>query len=874
MRPRNRIESGQIQLVGGARRLVASAALTVALGCLTGALAACAPEEEAVPAAGTAAPDVASSAPEAAVGASGQAAVPPGFRVPVDFKPECAYLGELKEPPADLTLERFYDCLTDDSFRALDRQYRRSRKVDSGAPTLEKYVARHGKTLARNKRHERATAARVQPGIDGDGRAEESARVQPGIDGDGGRSGSSFASGGVSYGLNPLTGCGSASCVSTSVPVVGTSRTIGYRPAVTQGGTNPGLWPGDPTWRFMRFVDGVDYGTYPDARQSLLSDPELVAAGCGPIAGINLLDWWNIPIIDRSNRVLTGRDERAAFMAQCMGTLDGTNFTDDENLWECLNSHVNDMYNRRLIPSRPGSYASYGNPAAFKRMMNEVALGHPAIALYSTGSTSMHWALVTGLKDGMVQLANANPMPLARFYDEWDDWATLGWAAQIGVELYVDQDTFYVLTGFGTNPEPARYAPRASTTSLPAYASGTTRHSFRYCMRGPDEISAEAEGPRLASWPNEPNASTGYCLFDSPRSWFDLQRSPLGGVAIDGALRTFITSNPGVRGQWWGKDGAGSWSRLSDILLRDVAAGANIPAPSAGASITELQFLVHTADFAQIRGPVADFAAKRPLLFYHAPTGAGYMSTLTDGGVYASRGALPRTATYTHVAGAANGTHFFYDASTGWANVSRWIAPTETYSNVGPVRAPAAGFTHLAAANQGGLFFYNANTQAGATAVVDTAGRYSYVSALTGLGSWTHVTGTSNGGLFFYNASNGTAATARLDAAGRYSSVSGIAGLATGWTHIVGASEGSLFFYNSGSGLVATARLDAAGRWNHVSVLSILPGWTKIAGASNGGILFFNSSGAGYTGAINAAGNYRSVSPLSGFGNWSHVVAL
>lgn len=854
MSPCNEIESKSITTRG----LGASAALVATLfGATIVLTAGCGSVEDEVSGvdAGAAPQSIAPGTEELA---AEEAAGPQGFHIPVEFRPECEYLRTLPEPPADLELAQFYACLTDESFAALDRMYRSSRKVDPETPTLATFAAAHGTMLVSDKLRQRGPAwSRATPGRDPVAGDVAFRTVTP-------------------FGLDPLTHCGSASCISASVPVVETTRTIGYRPAVTRGGLNPGTTPADTSWRTRRFLDGIHYGTHPDARQGSLANEELRAAGCGPIAGINLFDWWNIPIIDASGRELTNLDERAAFMAECMGTLDGMNFTDDEEMFSCLDRHMVGMFQRGFISSHPGSYVAMADRAEFKRLMHEVSLGHPAIALYATGSTSMHWALITGFVDDQVRFANASSMSLARFYGEWDNWDSLGWFADIFVGTAVDPDTFYVLTGFGTNPQPARFASRTSTSSLPAYASGTTRQSFRYCLPGADLLGDEAERPHLASWPAEPNATTGngYCLFNTAHGWFELQLSPHGGVAIDTALRNFITANPGVRGHWWGFDAAGNATALGDVTLRTVAANANIPVPAAGASFTELQFIVHTRDFAQIRRPTGDFASRRPLFFYDVANRTGYTSSISSAGAYASCGALSGFGPWTHIAGAANGTLFFYNSSTGAAYVSRVDAPC-AYSSVQPVFGVAAGFTHVVAANQGGLFFYNANTRTGATAFVDSAGRYTYRTGVIGLAHFTHVTGTSGGGLFLYNASNGTALTARLNATGDFIFGTSMAGLATGWTHIVGANTGSLFFYNAGNGTAATARLDAAAAWHHVSVLTGFGTWTKIVGASNGGILFYSTSGAGYTGVIDANGNYRTVSPLSGFGgSWSNIVAL
>jgi hypothetical protein len=59
------------------------------------------------------------------------------------------------------------------------------------------------------------------------------------------------------------------------------------------------------------------------------------------------------------------------------------------------------------------------------------------------------------------------------------------------------------------------------------------------------------------------------------------------------------------------------------------------------------------------------------------------------------------------------------------------------------------------------------------------------LGSLSGFGSWSHIVGTASGGVLFYNASTGMGATAFLDAAGNYQYVSSIPGFGY-WTHIVG----------------------------------------------------------------------------------------
>jgi hypothetical protein len=60
------------------------------------------------------------------------------------------------------------------------------------------------------------------------------------------------------------------------------------------------------------------------------------------------------------------------------------------------------------------------------------------------------------------------------------------------------------------------------------------------------------------------------------------------------------------------------------------------------------------------------------------------------------------------------------------------------------------------------------------------------VSSIPGFSTgWTHIVGTSNGSVLFYNASTGSGATAHIDAAGNYTFVSSLSGFSP-WTHVAG----------------------------------------------------------------------------------------
>ena len=128
------------------------------------------------------------------------------------------------------------------------------------------------------------------------------------------------------------------------------------------------------------------------------------------------------------------------------------------------------------------------------------------------------------------------------------------------------------------------------------------------------------------------------------------------------------------------------------------------------------------------------------------------------------------------------------------------------------------------------LLFYNNSTGEGATALLNSAGKYQYVGSISGFGRWTHITSANQGSLLFYNASTGEGATARLDSAGNYQYVGSISGFGR-WTHIVGNSDGGILFYNASTGEGATARLDSAGNYQYVGYISgFARGWTHITG--------------------------------------------
>ncbi len=55
------------------------------------------------------------------------------------------------------------------------------------------------------------------------------------------------------------------------------------------------------------------------------------------------------------------------------------------------------------------------------------------------------------------------------------------------------------------------------------------------------------------------------------------------------------------------------------------------------------------------------------------------------------------------------------------------------------LRTPSREDSNMA--DTGKILFYNAASGEGATALLDDAGNYSFVSSISGFGVWTHVTG-------------------------------------------------------------------------------------------------------------------------------------
>src|SRR5262249_21277199 len=155
----------------------------------------------------------------------------------------------------------------------------------------------------------------------------------------------------ASYGLDPAT-C-TSSCLSATINVVNGQRRIGYSPAWSSAGAAPVGW--------TRLLDEVNPGSFPDYNQNNLANPELVDAGCGPVSAINLLEWWGIPVYN-GNTLLTSFDARANYIADQMSTLDGINFTDDEDLIDFVTNYPVKLYNAGKTSGYPGRHYMIDHP--------------------------------------------------------------------------------------------------------------------------------------------------------------------------------------------------------------------------------------------------------------------------------------------------------------------------------------------------------------------------------------------------------------------------------------------------------------------------------------------------------------------------------
>ncbi len=511
-----------------------------------------------------------------------------GFEIPADLRPECAYLANLKAPPANLTVKGYFDCLTDESRQKLDRayQHKAARRAVPGAPAnLDDFIAIHGDAqLAGVSLRDLAFGSDSRERFRVDVAAEGVAPVAPIRD-----------TRAIDFGLDPTT-C-DQSCLSLPVSVVDATRVIGYGSA-TSGPSASGSG---------RLFDEVMPGLFPNHNQNDLANSELVASGCGPVSAVNLLEWWNIPIWhDRVQ--LTTFDQQTDFIADQVHTLDGINFTDDDDLFDFLETFPKTMYENGHTTGYPGWHTMRSDSYGWKVMMSYVARGYPVIALYATGSTSLHWAMVAGVQSGKVLIANAGDLPIADFYAQWDSWDALAWYASAAAELYVDEDTFIAYTGWGSSSDEPDHFARRTSTSNPGYTYDGTTYRFRYCVGADDDIG-DAEADHVPTWSSEPSGSApGYCMFESGEPSFKMAPQPSGGAASSkrGAslkvsvgdakgMDAFIAANPGVDCEFWGKESTG-WKLIKSDRCSEPTAREHTFTNDG--KYSKVAFLVHSADLA------------------------------------------------------------------------------------------------------------------------------------------------------------------------------------------------------------------------------------------------------------------------------------
>jgi hypothetical protein len=530
--------------------------------------------------------DVPADDPHELAEAAGEARMalrPASLRIPTTFRASCEAIRNAPEPPADLTINQFFACLTEDSNQKLAEAYqKKAARLGRGPADLPTFLAEHGeKRVAETRLRDLAWGSAER-----EGRADG---VAP--------AGTTRLLGNSSgeWGLDPST-CGK-SCLSMRVGVLGGTRTMGISPAWT--GAEAGPTDG------RRLLDEVNPGAFPNYDQDDLASSELRAAGCGPVSAVNLFEWWNIPVYNGATK-LTSFDSRTNYIAGRMDTLEGINFTDDEELIDFVTQYPKQLYEAGRTSGYPGYHYMVDKQEGWKVMMNYVSRGYPVIVLYASGSASMHWAVIAGYTGGNLRIANAPNLTLSQFYDEWHHWGSLDWYAAWASDVYVDKDTFVALTGWGNDgsPAPERFTSRSPGVAPAGYQSGGNAYAFRYCVGG-----WEAEKDDVSGWSDPAWATPGYCLYTKPQAGFSLSPSPSGGAASSGyngtvslsvaatsALTTFTSNNPGARCEFRGYDGS-AWSTLQS--RRCVTSGARAYSFTNTGRWKKVVFTVHSGELAR-----------------------------------------------------------------------------------------------------------------------------------------------------------------------------------------------------------------------------------------------------------------------------------
>jgi len=522
-----------------------------------------------------------------------------GFELPVLFRAECGFLSETDTVPEGMRIRDLIDCLTDESYAFWSSAYTDEFGAIEGAPlTLEAFLNRHGEEPLTAEPQIRALVEGPSIGVsvEDEGLMSENEGAfipQTHL----------FNAG---WGLRSNY-CSGVSCLSESVRVVGGYRTIGYRTS------SP-----DPYGAFFlnnRYLDDAVYGVFPDFRQAHIQNTELRKAGCGVVAAINLFEWWGMPIVNGSGTHLNTLNDRSAYIAGRIDTLQAINYTDDEELFDFLTDYRRELYDRGVISSYPGFQYMRGDRNGFKVMLNHVAQGHPVVALYATGRRSMHWAVVMGFDNGIVRIANGNDRTLSSFYNDWAHWDSMDIYAQWLADIVIERSSFYAYTGFGNGiQQPERFQARSNhSPNIGDYRDGWELNEFRYCLPDTDRIGRESESVSYDGWPDEPSASQpGYCLFNGRRTGFSLWRSPSSVWAYQGQqvslsvarswyLNTLLAENPYLRCEWWARPAGRStvWQeRQSGLCSSSSALTYSFPFDR---NYEEVQFFVHSPDFLSTR---------------------------------------------------------------------------------------------------------------------------------------------------------------------------------------------------------------------------------------------------------------------------------
>lgn len=281
-----------------------------------------------------------------------------------------------------------------------------------------------------------------------------------------------------------------------------------------------------------------------------------------------------------------------------------------------------------------------------------------------------------------------------------------------------------------------------------------------------------------------------------------------------------------------------------------------------------------TSDASQLF--VQDQAPESPL-YFHATAGPVAHGLVHGSGRYSYLGRNPEPQPgFTHVLATRDGSVLLYDSPSGRA-IRTGIRPSPFTPLSISVRGVGAGWTHLAAGGSGACLLYNATLGTVRVGMVDSTGDFVDIGAPVAplpVGC-THIAGSPQGALLLLDAATGRAILGSLDHTG-FARTNQLSGLRPGCTSVVSVNDSALFFYNAATGTGTTALFDATGEFVDVgaTALRVPEAANHVVGGSNGALVFINNADAsGTVWQVDEFAEVRPVEVLSGFAEWTHVVA-